>query len=308
MLTRLLLLISSVACGITMAAVSTQAAGPCSGGTAPVTGPGGGLICVTVKDPGTPARSGKESGPATSTASSNACHRRDGSTVDCVTLWGVWDSGHQCWIHPVDVPRSDPVWKGHSGGATWMCALVTDSDPTVVFWLPPGGSTVALPDPGQLARRALGVLRLETARVHTAPLYPAPTFVGVENWLWVPAAQWVELSKTVTAGRTAVTVTAKPDRVVWQTGAGSKVCHDAGRVWSPGMTDAAKTACGYTYRVTSDAEPGGVFVVSAVIGYRVNWVCRGACTSGAGSLGLVDAPAGTGRLRVLQRQTVVVTS
>jgi hypothetical protein len=35
-------------------------------------------------------------------------------------------------------------------------------------------------------------------------------------------------------------------------------------------------------------------------------VCSGTCTRSAGSLGMVDAPAGTGAMRVLQRQTVVV--
>ena len=124
--------------------------------------------------------------------------------------------------------------------------------------------------------------------------------------MWVPRSQWATLSKTVTAGGTSVTVTARPERVTWSTGAGSKVCYDAGRAWSAGMTDAARTSCGYTYRVTSESVPDGEFVLSAAIGYQVDWVCMGTCTTSSGSLGLITAPAGTGRLRVLQRQTVVV--
>jgi len=72
------------------------------------------------------------------------------------------------------------------------------------------------------------------------------------------------------------------------------------------MTDAATTTCGYAYTVTSTSEPDGVFALSARIQYEVDWVCSGSCTSDAGTLGLVDAPAGAGALRVLQRQTVVV--
>lgn len=72
------------------------------------------------------------------------------------------------------------------------------------------------------------------------------------------------------------------------------------------MTDAASTDCGYTYTVTSDSQPGQVFAVSGRIAYQVDWTCAGACTSHAGTLGLVNGPAGVGRLRVLQRQTVVV--
>jgi len=72
-----------------------------------------------------------------------------------MTGFGVRDSLHQCWIHPVHVPQTDPVWEGHDDGSIWMCGLSTDGvDPWVVFWVPPGA--------------------------------------GVENWLWVPESQWVE--------------------------------------------------------------------------------------------------------------------
>ena len=107
-------------------------------------------------------------------------------------------------------------------------------------------------------------------------------------------------------GDTSVKVTATPDRVLWDMGLATKTCYDPGRAWRKGMTDAAKTTCGYTYRVTSESEPGVVFELEARIAYQVRWVCSGACTSTSGTLGLVDAPAGTGAMRVLQRQTVVV--
>ncbi|WP_445259288.1 hypothetical protein [Nocardioides aurantiacus] len=162
------------------------------------------------------------------------------------------------------------------------------------------------PDPGELAAEALGLLQLRTADVRTAPQAPAHSYVGVENWLWVPRSQWGSLTKTVTAGGTQVTVRAAPSRVMWDTGPAIKTCFGPGDEWRTGMTDAARTTCSYTYDATSGHEPGGVYVLSASIGYEVTWVCSGACTSGSGSLGLVDAPVGTGELQVLQRQTVVV--
>ena len=223
-----------------------------------------------------------------------------------MTEWGIWDNAHQCWIHPVNVLASDPVWDGHTDGSIWMCALIVDGvDPVVIFWVPPG-TEPGLPDPGQLALHVMGRLPLRTADVHTAPQNPARTYVGVENWLWVPESQWATLTKTVTAGGTSVTVTARPDRVVWDMGPETKTCYAQGREWQAGMTDDATTTCGYAYTVTSDSAPDGAFALSARIQYEVDWVCTGACTSNAGTLGLIDAPAGAGTLRVLQRQTVVV--
>ena len=291
-----------------VAVTATSAFGEgCPPGQTPSPAPGGGVICIVVTDPGAPAGPGDPVDPGTSSSESSGCHRDNGTPVECVAPWGVWDDAHQCWIHPVDVPRTDPVWEGHNEGSIWMCAEITDGvDPLVMFWVPRGGGPVALPDPGELAEQAVGLLRLEAADVRTAPLDPARTFVGVENWLWVPESQWATLTKTVTAGGTSVTVAAKPDRVSWELGTEAKTCYDSGREWKVGMTDDAVTTCGYEYEVTSHSAPDGAFRLSAAIGYQVDWVCTGACTSDSGTLGLVDAPVGFGRLRVLQRQTVVV--
>ncbi len=277
-------------------------AGACPPGQTPAPAPGGGVICIVVTEPGLPGDPGDD---GRSTPGPSTCHRSNGAPVDCVTKWGFWDDVHQCWIHQVDVPRDNPVWRGHADGSIWMCALLVDSDPVVMFWLPPGAEP-GLADPGVLAQQAMGLLPLQTANVHTAPKHPAHTYVGVENWLWVPDSQWTTLTKTVTAGGTSVTVTARPDRVVWDIGPATKTCYVPGRAWHSGMTDAATTTCGYTYEVTSRSASNGAFALSATIQYQVDWVCVGACTSGSGSLGLVDAPAGVGRMQVLQRQTVVV--
>lgn len=278
-------------------------AGGCPGGTTPAPASGGGVICIVVSDPGTSGEQG--SGSTAAPVGSGGCQREDGSPVSCVSEWGAWSDAHQCWAHEVDLPPGDPAWEGRREGSIWMCGLITDASPAVTWWVAPGAS-VAPPDPGELAQEAAGQLPLETASVQTAPQSPSPSYVGVENWLWVPESQWATLTRTVTAGGTSVTVTAEPDRVVWDLGPGVTTCYDPGRVWRAGMTDEALTTCGYTYAVTSIAEPEGVFALSATIQYQVDWVCTGACTGSSGSLGLVDAPAGTGSLRVLQRQTVVV--
>ena len=178
----------------------------------------------------------------------------------------------------------------------------------------PAGVVPPVLSPRVLAAKALGLLQLGTAQVHTAPSYPDREIVGAEVWMWVPGDQWRTLTKSVSAGGTTVTVHARPDYVAWRMGekahAGDVVdavkrCYTPGLVWRRGMTDAATTPCGYTYRTTSQDEPGGLFHPAAAITYSVDWTCTGACPEQSGTLGEVDGPQGRTRLESVQRQTVV---
>ena len=306
MLIRAAILLGLVVTGVSIAATATGASGDCPPGTGPTPVPGGGVICIEVTEPGSPPGLGGGESDGGGGSDGGGCRRTDGSPVACVSDWGVWVDAHQCWAHPVNVPPDDPAWEGRTDGEVWMCALIDDSSPEVLFWVPPGGPAGGPPDPGTLAQSALGQLPLTIADVQMAPSYPDPAVVGIENWLWLPESQWQPLTKTVRTGGTAVTVVAKPDRVVWDMGPGETTCFDAGRPWTNGMGDDAMTRCGYTYDKTSEGQPKGVFDVTATIRYAVDWTCSGVCTSTAGSLGLVDAPAGSATVRVVQRQTVVV--
>lgn len=252
MLTRWFLAFVTAGAAVLMGAATAYAEDGCPPGW--VTGPmtGGGSICIYASEPGTSPSSGADPGPVpASHGSEPGCQRNDGSAVDCVNQWGVWVSSQQCWGHPVNMPADHPAWEGHTDGEVWMCALIDDTTPTTTFWVPPGGPASPLPDPGELAQQAMGLLRLETAEIHLAPAYPDPTIVGVENWLWLPEGQWRPLTKTVTAGGTSVTVTARPENVLWDMGPELTTCFDAGRPWRAGMGDEAVTRCGYTYRETS---------------------------------------------------------
>jgi hypothetical protein len=173
------------------------------------------------------------------------------------------------------------------------------------MWTAPGQAP-APPSPEELAANALGLMHLLRADVRTAPAPPEETYVGVENWLWVPSGQWRTLTKSVNARATTVTVTAAPSQIVWDLGPASTTCNGPGKPWEQGMSDSATTTCGYTYETSSVDQPDESFAISATIRYQVTWTCAGACPTTGGDLGLVDAPAGTSTLRVLQRQTVVV--
>jgi hypothetical protein len=185
---------------------------------------------------------------------------------------------------------------------------------TPLVWFVPNGSTAAisntpvLADPAVLAQRALGRLQLEFADARIAPGPGFHTYVHVDNWMWVPAAQWRSLSLTVSAGPTSVTVTAAPAHVEWDMGTESVECPDAGRPWRRGMTDAAKTTCSFAYE-SIENPAGDTHGVSARIVYAVTWTCSGACLTASGDLGEVAAPSGqTTTIEVRQRQTVVTTN
>ena len=305
----------SRALGIMMAAIVlpflvvipwAAAGSSCPQGTSPVS-VSSGMICVVVTDPGQPGHVGD---PGVNSQVSAGCYKSGGTKVPCQTEDGYWWSAYQCYAAPYDAPAGDPAWQGNTGGSLWQCTGCTAGGApqtchVQIVWTAPGQEP-GPPTPEQLAATALGSLPLAKADVRTAPEPPAPTYVGVENWLWVPGAQWTTLSKSVSAGATTVTVTATPSRTVWDLGPASTTCYGPGNGWAQGMTDAATTPCSYTYKETSDHQPNGRFAITATIRYHVTWRCSGTCPTTGGDLGLVDAPPGTGELTVLQRQAVVI--
>ena len=299
MLRRLALLFVGVAVALAATPVATGApASNCT--TNPVTG----IVTCTANSPGSPP--GGLGG--SSNGGSTGCSYH-GKTIPCTDAAGDWwSSAHACYAAPA-VNTINLINPHGEKGTWWSCTEGADGMLVSFFpWFLPSGQA-PLPDPAVLAKRALGQIRLATARVTTAPAPPHAEVIGVEVWLWVPESQWATLSKTVTAGATSVTATAVPNMVTWDLGDGSQPvqCGDAGRPWEASYTDAAQTDCGYTYRTLSAGQPGGVFHIRATISYFVTWTCRGACTSATGNLGLVAAPAGRGSIKSLQRQTVVVT-
>lgn len=285
----------------------------CPPGTSPVS-VGLGVVCLTVTDPGEAGQYGDPGTPGDAGGESShvpaGCFKSDGSEVPCQTDDGSWWPANQCYAKPYDAPLGTPAWQGHTDGSLWQCTSCASPGNTTacsvkILWTA-AGQEPGPPSPEQLAATALGMLALARAEVHTAPPPNAVTYVGVENWLWVPESQWAILSKSVSAGATAVTVTPAPAQLVWKVGAQAVTCYGPGKAWQPGMTDAATTTCGYTFAHTSSSQPSGRFAVTATIRYHVTWTCAGTCPTTGADLGLLDAPTGASTMRVLQRQTVVV--
>ncbi|KRB75028.1 hypothetical protein ASE01_16815 [Nocardioides sp. Root190] len=161
-----------------------------------------------------------------------------------------------------------------------------------------------LPDPRALAQSALDQLKLETPDIKLAPAPPLATYVGLETWLWIPETQWRDLSLTVTAGNTSVTVVAAPKRVDWDLTAGTTSCYSAGREWIKGMPSTAKTTCSYTFSKLSDDQPDEKYPITATLIYAATWTCSGACTLPNGDLGDVPSLQGAAAIEVNERQSV----
>lgn len=300
----------AVLCGcLTLAtlAISTQAvADPpaCPDGETPSEIPGG-WICIPVENPGDPGDEDPGDGGGGG-GTPVGCFDGDREVPCHDEYGGTWDAAHGCYAFQVQPqpPAGSPLWEGHdpSEGSVYSC------DHTITIpqnsWFVANGEEPLI-DPAVLAQEALGRMKLEQANAQIAPGPDFHTYVHIDNWLWLPQAQWHDLQGTVSAGPTSVTVTAEPIRVDWDMGVDVQSCYDAGRAWEKGMTDAAKTSCSFAYESIEDPT-GDVHNVSAQLVYGVTWVCSGACLTPSGDLGEIEAPAGEGTtIEVRQRQTVV---
>lgn len=268
----------------------------CADGEVPAPG-GAGEICIPATDPGGGGSGGETGGPGGGGGGgAEPIYDPDGCFLTYIT------------------PQPDannPAWGGHTPeeGALYFrrCHGGNDPEGTPVVFVPQGEEPPP-PDPADLARKALGRLRLATPDVHLAPAPPARTYVGLDTWLWMPPGQWSSLKKSVKAGDTTVTVTAAPKSVLWDMGPGSTTCYSAGRVWkTKEMPKDSTTDCSYKYEKISDFEPGKKFRIAATITYQVDWTCDGECLSDEGTLGEVTGPAGGAAVSVGERQSVVVS-
>lgn len=241
------------------------------------------------------------------------CQGAPGGECQHGNAW--WSSMGQCYASPLDPPPAvgTQAWESVMGDAPEGTVMVC-ADSGELFGAPPGAEGAGgIPDARTVALSAVERVPFVTADVHTAPALGQPSYVHLENWLWVPENQWRTVEASVTVGGTTVTVTAEPSKVEWSMGDGNtKVCRNAGRAWVKGMTDAAKTSCGYAYDTISvknkagGYDATGRFGVTARFFYEVRWSCIGVCSAPGGALGEYFGPLSpVTELEVRQRQTVV---
>jgi hypothetical protein len=159
----------------------------------------------------------------------------------------------------------------------------------------------AAPPPAVLARIAESGLGLGSPVIRASPAVGGDQLVNVPTWLWL-AGPWAPVTATAAVPGEAVTATATPQKVTWETGDGSAVtCAGPGTPYrAGGNPDVVSPTCGHTYTATSAAAPGGKFTVTAAITWTVAWSGAGA---GGAFAGLVTTSAV--RVAVAQSQAIV---
>jgi hypothetical protein len=262
-----------------------------------------GTCIVTVGSPpqgGHPPTSGGGSG-------SQQC-LDDGKPVPCSRGGlGSWDASLGCYVALMSPqpPKSDPVWKGHTTGAIYICTVWpprTTGTAEIWFATPPTG-----PDPRTLALQAEKALRLPLPSGNRSPdqdqqFHGSPfTYVNLWTWFWTDTASWRTQSATARAGGLSATVTVKPMALSFAPGDGSAPvsCAGPGRAWTSADGDGQPTngGCAYRYR-SATSQP---VTSTQSIRWAVTWRASDGETGTLPDL----TTSRTGRLMVLQVESVV---
>lgn len=170
-----------------------------------------------------------------------------------------------------------------------------------------GGAAPPPPSPGALAVQALNRTPLPAPRVSMSPGGSIPLLVNLATYLWIDPAQWRPVTASASAGAVTSTVTATPERVVWDMGQGDTVtCDGPGEPYVPTLSDDAQPSdCKFTYRASSARTPDKTFTVTATVEWHVTWSASGA--PGGGDLG-ISRRSSTTTVRVAELQVLNTAS
>jgi hypothetical protein len=202
--------------------------------------------------------------------------RRGGGNVVC----RFYDDATGDPVNPSDLP---PEVNGAQVLILRMCDDVTTGEYvsiTIITVVPPMVPEV---DPRDLAVMARSRLPLPLPAARMSP--DGDQTVNLESWLWVE--NWATQSRSATAGAVTSTVVATPVEQRWTFGspAERKVCADAGKPYDLSKSPSEQsTTCSYTFRRSSDGQPGDVFQMTVTLVWHVTWTSN---IGASGDLGFV---------------------
>lgn len=201
--------------------------------------------------------------------------------------WGM----DQCTGPNGTYAKGAPVWV-YDGPPT-------NGAPDPAAPTPPAGQA---PLPATVAKQAASTLTLPSPVIEMAPPQTSDQLVGVSAWLWVNSAAWRPSTVTATVDGVSATATATPAEVVWNMGDGNSITCDGPGIPYDASEPNATTYCSYTWPAPSDAEPGGIYQVTATTQWSVTWTAVGA--AGGGNLGIVAGPADHAEVEVTESQAI----
>jgi hypothetical protein len=162
-----------------------------------------------------------------------------------------------------------------------------------------GGNLTTL----DLAEQAYANLSPPTLSVGTAPPSGQDGLVGLPEWFWIDAANYLTLSRTVSLAGLSATVTAKPGPLVINPGDGqaSFTCPGPGAQYNAAESAGSQQSdCTFLYTQPSLGQPGNEFTVTVSVTWTATW-------TGSGGTGGTLAPitrTTTIQLPIAQAETV----
>ncbi|MFK4120057.1 ATP-binding protein [Streptomyces longwoodensis] len=289
MLIRRASAVISVLVGIVCLLLPSQAWAHDGGGT-DVGGCNSTWVCAGVDLPGHPGGAGGGGGTNGGTGGGGGS-KGDGTTCETGAKerspgWpcsipgvGQWSESYGCYIRKLEPqpPKSDPVWQGHTTGAIYAFACMSQAHarPTPADGFARWSETDPLgqngPSAAELAQRALSMMRLDGAKIGSAPPAGAKGLVGMPVWLWTAQTPntWGPISTTASAGGLSVTATAHVKSISWAMGDGTSVtCAKPGTPYEKSYGKRESPDCGHTYTKVPD---GGSYNITATSIWVIDW-------------------------------------
>jgi hypothetical protein len=129
-----------------------------------------------------------------------------------------------------------------------------------------------------LAEQAYAELSPPKLSVGTAPPSGQDGLVGLPEWFWINAGDYLTLSRTVSLAGLSATVVAKPGPLIIDPGGGqaSFSCPGPGTPYNPAESAASQQSdCTFLYTQPSAGQPGNEFTVTVSVTWTATWTGTG---------------------------------
>jgi len=243
---------------------------------------------IEAEDPGTPGTGEDPVGGGGSGGSGPRVCSQAGEIIPCNVRDMVWSSGYNCYLDSNTAPSS--TVPSPSPTAVWYncwstCVLEVLSRDcegySTSMWLEPWQAEGTM-NPAVAAARVIARFALQGIDIGFAPdpgIAGSRGYVGLPVWMWVDSTSpltYGPYDVAETEGGVFVTAHAVVSTIRWTMGDGQTVtCTGTGARYQASLGVVDSPSCGYRYRTTSSAQPGGIFTVTATSNWVVNWNANG---------------------------------
>ncbi|MFV2196728.1 hypothetical protein [Nocardiopsis sp. LOL_012] len=129
-------------------------------------------------------------------------------------------------------------------------------------------------DPVTLIQESMDSFELPEPVIATSPAEGSLVLVHTPLWLWIDEQTWAPATASAAVPGWSLELTATPAQTTWTMGEGTEiVCDGPGTPYDPAAhaPDSASPDCGHIYTVSSGAQEGGAYTVTAAVTWDVAW-------------------------------------